>query len=107
MEIISLMLNTKAIRNGNAKTESLRFMLSHFKSKTQIDSKTQGQNKGLFLLTLYVVLGYNFEYVISSILNLHVFNQTFINRYIFSSFKETNWLINKGKCVIFLMDILQ
>lgn len=33
------MLNTKAIRNGNAKTESLRFMLSHFKSKTQIDSK--------------------------------------------------------------------
>ena len=26
--------------------------------------------------------------------------QQFINRYIFSSLKETNWLINKGMCVL-------
>ena len=26
--------------------------------------------------------------------------QSFINRYIFSSLKKTNWLINKGMCVL-------
>ena len=44
----------------------------------------------------YVVLDCNFEKVILSILNLHVLIQYFIDRYIFSSIKETNWLISKG-----------
>ena len=39
-----------------------------------------------------------------SILNLHVLVQKFINRYIFSSIKETNWLISKGMCVL-LFDV--
>ena len=61
-------------------------------------------NKGLFLLTSYIVLDYGFEQVILSILNLHVLVQKFINRYIFSSIKETNWFISKGMCVL-LFDV--
>ena len=45
-------------------------------------------NKGLVLLTPYVVLDYDFEYVILSYLNLHVLVQNFINYYIFSSIKN-------------------
>ena len=40
------------------------------------------------------------------ILNLHVLAQQFINRFIFSSTKEANWLINKGMCVI-LFDVFK
>ena len=40
------------------------------------------------------------------ILNLHVLAQQFINRFIFSSIKEANWLINKGMCVI-LFDVFK
>ena len=35
----------------------------------------QGYNKGLILLTSYVVLGYDFEQAILSILNLHLLVQ--------------------------------
>ena len=52
-------------------------------------SMERSTNKGLFLLTSYIVLDYGFEQVILSILNLHVLVQKFINRYIFSSIKET------------------
>ena len=48
------------------------------------------------LITSYVILDYHFEKVILYFLNLHVLGQYFINHYIFSSIKETNWLINKG-----------
>ena len=34
------------------------------------------------------------------LLNLH---ENFINRHIFRSIKETNWLINKGMCVLNLL----
>ena len=55
----------------------------------------------LFLLTPYIVVDYYFEQVILSFLILHVLVQQFINRYIFNRFiKETNWLINKGMCVL-------
>ena len=53
----------------------------------------------------YDVADYDFEQVILSVLNLHVLVQWFINRYTFSSIIETNWLLNKGMCVI-LFDIL-
>ena len=56
------------------------------------------------MLLSYVVLDYNFEKVIWSILNLHVLVQYFINRYIFSSIKETNWLISKQMWVL-LFDV--
>ena len=46
-------------------------------------------NKVLFLLTSYIALDYGFKQVILSTLNLHVLVQKFINRYIFSSIKET------------------
>ena len=39
-----------------------------------------GYNKGLFLLTLYVALDYDFEWVILSILNSHELVQRFVNR---------------------------
>ena len=58
----------------------------------------QGCNKGLFSLTSYLALDCNFEQVILSILNLHVLVQQFINRYIFSSIKKTNWLVSRGMC---------
>ena len=44
----------------------------------------------------YVVLDYNFEEVILSILNFHVFVQSLH----LSSTEETNWLISKGMCVL-------
>ena len=56
------------------------------------------------MLLSYVVQDYNFEKVIWSILNLHVLVQYFINRYIFSSIKETNWLISKQMWVL-LFDV--
>ena len=55
-------------------------------------------------LTSCVFLNYEFEYVISSILTLHVLVQWFSNRYILNSIKETNWLISKGMCVL-LFDV--
>ena len=60
-------------------------------------------NEDLFLLTSHVVLDYDFGQVILSILNLHILQvlvQQFINRYIFSSIKETNWLMNNRMCVL-------
>ena len=54
----------------------------------------------LFLLTSFLVLDYHFEYVILSILNLLMLVPKFINCYIFVSIKETNWLTNKGMCVL-------
>ena len=45
-------------------------------------------------------LDYHFQQVILSILNLHMLVQQFINRYIFSSIKEINWLIGKGMCIL-------
>ena len=59
----------------------------------------------LFLLT-YVILDYHFKQVILCILNLHVLVQWFISRYICSSIKETNWLINKRMCVL-LFDVFK
>ena len=52
-------------------------------------SMERSTNKDLFLLTSYVILDHDFKQVILSILNLHVLVQKFINRYIFSSIKET------------------
>ena len=60
--------------------------------------------KGFFLLTSYDILEDDFEQVILSVLNLHVLVQQFINRYIFNSIKETNWLITKAMCVL-LFDV--
>ena len=52
-----------------------------------------------------IVLDYHFEQVILSILYLQALVQQFINRYIFSSIKETNCFISKGMRVL-LFDIL-
>ena len=56
--------------------------------------------KTFLLLTSYVFVDYNFEKVFLSILNLDVLVQEFIERYIFSSIRETNWLISKGLYVL-------
>ena len=52
----------------------------------------------------YVVLQYDFELVVLSSLNLHLLVQQFVNHYIISSIKETNWLIGKVMCVL-LFDV--
>ena len=79
----------------------LMMMMTLFKIKCSVKDTINPYNC-FFLLTPYAVLVYHFEYVILSILNLHVLVQQFINCYIFSSLKETNWLINKGMCVLLL-----
>ena len=52
----------------------------------------------------YVVLCYTLSRLFFSILNLHKLVQYFINHYMFSSIKETSWLISKGMCVL-LFDV--
>ena len=46
------------------------------------------------------------QQAILSILSLHVLAQQFIDRHIFSSIKQTNWLINKGMRVL-LFDVFK
>ena len=56
------------------------------------------------MLLSCVIRDYDLEKVILSILNIQLLVQEFINRYIFSLIQETNWLVNKGMCVL-LFDV--
>ena len=47
----------------------------HFKETLNYVNYLKGYNKGLFLLTSFVVLDCGFEYVVVSILNLHLLVQ--------------------------------
>ena len=51
-----------------------------------------------YFSTSYVVLDYDFLLVI--LFKFTLVGSIFINRYIFSSIKERNWLISKGMCVL-------